>query len=274
MPATSTREAPGGDCRRLSRVCRARAADPARGDPSFRWGASRTSEPGRRSRDAGRDAARRGRRPARGGTDRAAHRPSRRAAPTSRSRRARHPEYAPGRQVHQPDQSQPARTPRLHLRRLEPLRRPQELRPLRGLGGRHDVRDRAAAREVLGELRADPHRTDRLGRARRDTQLPARCLPLRPADHRRAGGRASTRSRSTTCRSTRRPATWQRSPPCEPRSSPASRGPTSCPDQALVVAVGPAEELMPQLAELGTPQLWRPRASRRIGRDAVPPSSS
>ena len=33
------------------------------------------------------------------------------------------------------------------------------------------------------------------------------------------------------------------------------------PDQALVVAVGPAEVLMPQLAELGTPQLWRPPAS-------------
>ncbi len=33
------------------------------------------------------------------------------------------------------------------------------------------------------------------------------------------------------------------------------------PDQALVVAVGPAEVLMPQLEELGTPQLWRPPAS-------------
>ncbi len=33
------------------------------------------------------------------------------------------------------------------------------------------------------------------------------------------------------------------------------------PDQALVVAVGPAEVLMRQLAELGTPELWRPAAS-------------
>ena len=79
-------------------------------------------------------------------TDRAAHRPPRRAPPPPGPRRPRHPQHAPGRQVHQPDQPQSARTPRLHLRRVEPLRRSQEPRSVRGLGGGHDVGHRARRR--------------------------------------------------------------------------------------------------------------------------------